>query len=211
MERTSSKLYDYFHWAGVGFILALLLLSYFNIVTVSSSFILGSVIVIGLISIVVAVTYKIQMKQYFEKTQAIILKFKYPKLEWQSFFFGGMSIFVGLSRESSIQLLIICIGIYLILYQVIDAIFHLIYKTNILALTEEKLYNMNGRLREIKYLNIKSCERGEDNLVIKESKQSYKIKAKDFVNSDKALDIVQSKIDSHLESSTDTITGHLVE
>lgn len=120
------------------------------------------------------------MKQFLEKSKTQIIHYKNSKIMWSVLGYGLMTIIIGKDLDSEIKVLTFLVGIYLVFSQIVEYITGKLFNTNILAITDKSLIDLNGRIKIIEYRNIKVYENKSDSIFIQENYGIFKIKKNDF-------------------------------
>ena len=176
---------------------------YLDIAKLNFNLIIGSLFLLGSLSVVITIWYKIEMKQFFESNKTQIFHYKNSKIIWSALVIGLMTILIGKDLDSQIKTLTFSIGIYLVFSQIIEYLAGKYFNTNILAITENSLVDLNGRINRVKYKNIKAYENKSDSLVIHENWETLKFRTKDFKNSSKLIEIVDEKLNKKEKKPAD--------
>ena len=140
----------------------------------------------------ITVWYKTEIKQDFEKKKTPIFQYKQSKIVWSAVGIGLLTILIARDIDSELKILTLIIGLYLILSQAVEFVSGKHFKTNILAFSDEYLIDLNGRIRRIKYKDIKGYNQEKGTIKIQEKHETYKIKQKNFINSENMIEQIEN-------------------
>jgi len=169
---------------------------YFEFTKLNFNLVIGSLVLFGILSVILTIWYKVNMKQNFERSNTQIFHYKNSKIIWSALGIGLMTILVGKDLDSQIKILTFSIGIYLVLSQLVEYFSGKYFNTNILAVTDTSLIDLNGRINEMKYKNIKAYEKKQESFTIQENYENLKYKTKDFKNATNMIEVVDAKLKS---------------
>ena len=167
---------------------------YFEFANLNFNLVIGSLVLFGFLSVILTIWYKVEMKQNFEMNKAQIFHYKNSKIIWSTLGIGLITILVGKDLDSQIKILTFSIGTYLVLSQLVEYFSGKYFNTNILAVTESSLIDLNGRINEMKYKNIKGYEKEQESFTILESYEKLKYKTKDFKNSTNLIEVIDAQL-----------------
>lgn len=192
-------LYKYFHLSLVAYIIALVVNVRFNFVNVNANLVLGSVALFGVISIVLSVLYKIEKKKQVINTGTVVFQYKHSKILWKSLGLGFLTIVVTRDADSIVKLLALSIGVYLMLSTIIEYLAGQYFKTNIIAITDKSILDLNGRVKEVWLKNIKGYQKKNESIVINERYDTHKVSNHDFIGSPNIIEAIDAfLIHNHL-------------
>ncbi|MFZ1789525.1 MAG: hypothetical protein WAT92_14495 [Saprospiraceae bacterium] len=211
IERVEN-IFNYYHLLTGASLFSVLMNSYFKFVDLNDKLLLSSFIVLGIISCIISILYKIEIKQNFEKTNTVIFEYKNSRIPWSTLSIGLLLILLTLTSNldnSELKILTLSIGIYLIFSQMVDFIFGKYFSTNILAFNYEILVDLNGGIKRIKSKDIISYSVESELIVIQEKYDRYKIRKEDFMKPENMLEQIEINFLSNRKLPKDNKIKHL--
>lgn len=158
-----------------------------------------SLLLLAPTSIALTVWYKNEVKANLLKNNAQTYHYKGPKINWSSLVLAIAILVFSKDLDSELIILVFSIGIYLILDQAVEYFSGKYFDTNMLAITEDSLVDLNGRIRCIKYKNVKDLDREKGSIVIQEYYETQTLKVKDFKNASKLIDSIDEMLTRKLD------------
>ena len=187
IER-ASKLHKYFHLTLAVSMICVMVNYYFKIVDLNFNIIFTIVLGLGILSIPITIWYKIKLTNSLNQTKASIYTYKRSKIIWSAVLIGFATISIAKEADSHVKIIALSIGVYLVVNQLVDFLAGQYFNTNILSFNAESIIDLNGRIKMIRYTEIKDCIKDTGSITIYEKYDKYKVKKKDFLNSEGMLD-----------------------
>ena len=191
--KTANNIFNYFHLALAAYVISLMVIYYFNLIKLNFNLILGLIILFGILSIVLTVWYKVELRQYFERNKNLLYYYKHSKVVWSAVGIGLTTILIAKDADSELKILTLSIGLYLLVSQTIEFLSGKYFRTNILAFTEDYLIDLNGKIKRIKYKEIKSYDKKSESISIQEKYETFKIKQTNFHEHENMIENIENE------------------
>lgn len=191
IERVN-RVFKYFHLTLAVLVIALMVNYYFKLTDLKFNLTISIAAIMGALSIPITVWYKVKLTNDLEQNQSKIFRYKQSKIKWSTLLIGIFTIFIAKEVDSQIKILTLSIGIYLVVDQIVDFIAGKYFNTNILSFSKRSIVDLNGRIREINYKDIKNYEIDTNSITINEKYDKHKIEKKNFLNSESMIDEIEN-------------------
>ena len=167
---------------------------YFNLVKLDFNLILTSIPLLGLLSTVFTVWYKVELRQFFERSKNVLFQYKRSKVDWSAVGIGLTIVLIAKAADSELKILTLSFGLSLLLSQAIEFFSGNYFRINILAFTDEYLIDLNGKIKRIKYKEIKSYNNETESISIQEKYETFKIKQSNFQESENMIEKIETEL-----------------
>lgn len=191
IER-ANRVFKYFHLTLAVLVIVLMVNYYFKLADLNFNLTFSLAVIMAALSIPIAVWYKIKLTNDLEQRQSKIFRYKQSKIKWSTLLIGIFTIFIAKEIDSQIKILTLSIGVHLIVDQIVDFIAGKYFNTNILSFSEKSIVDLNGRIKEFNYSDIKSYEKDTNSITINEKYDRHKIEKKNFLNSESMIDEIEN-------------------
>ena len=174
----------YYHSALGMFFILILVSMFWDGFNIPNNQIIPILAVGGILSLLINFFLKRDLLKYIEKTNSSLYEYKVHQINVKLLSIGIVSIIFGIMSKSGLSILILSMGIYLIVNSLVDFLISRYLKSNILAVGQSKLINLNGGIRAIDLAKIKTIEYSSTQITLMTRFEKLTINEEKFVNSD---------------------------
>lgn len=185
MEYPKIQIVSTYYHSALGMFFILILVSMFwDGFNLPNNQIIPILAVGGILSLLINFFLKRDLLKYIEKTNSSLYEYKVHQINVKLLSIGIASIIFGIMSKSGLSILILSMGIYLIVNSLVDFLISRYLKSNILAIGQSKLINLNGGIRAIDLAKIKTIEYSSTQITLMTRFEKLTINEEKFVNSD---------------------------